>query len=141
MQITPYLLPPQPTFRSGVRTANKNEIHAVRLKYPPLATHGEGAYGCAFPIGLLAAAVNPLVRCIRWGCPWDASTIDISCCCSLPTVMLHRRAFLRHARLIQQYSGATYRNHSYCLQRPRSQRRRNMKSIRFEPTTHRLLDI
>ena len=36
--ITPYLLRPQPTFSSGVRTANKN-IYAVRRKTPfPLRT-------------------------------------------------------------------------------------------------------
>ena len=60
-----------------------------------LATHGESAHGRAFAIGLLAVGVNPPVRCVRWGCPWDALTVDIiSCCYSLSTVMLNCRALL-----------------------------------------------
>ena len=33
------------------------------------ASQREGVYGCASAIALLAAAVTPSVRCIRWGCP------------------------------------------------------------------------
>ena len=44
---------------------------------------------------------------MRWGCPWDASTMDImSCCYPLPTVLLHRRASATTAvRGLQQQQG------------------------------------
>ena len=58
--------------------------------HPPLATHGAGAYGCTSARGLLASAVNPPVRCIRWGVLGYAITMDVSCRYSRPTVTLHR---------------------------------------------------
>ena len=63
-------------------------------------------------------------------------------------LLVHHGASPRHA--LRQYSGANYHDHS-CLQRVRSQIRYfpfslpeengNMKSVGFEPTTHRLLVI
>ena len=68
---------------------------AVRL-FIPCSQHTTGVptteFTSAIFVGLLAAAVNPPGRRIRWGVLGYATTMDVSCCYSLPMAMIHRRA-------------------------------------------------
>ena len=100
------------------------------LKIPRSKNHGQGEYRCTSALGIIAAAVTPPGRSIRWGVLRCVTTMDISCCYSLPTFMIRCRAAPRHR--LHQFSGANYNNHRLCLQRTHSQRRKT-KSARLEP--------
>ena len=66
------------------------------LKFPVRNTR-PGAYNCSSDTGLLTAAATPLAPAYGGGVLRNASTMDISCCYSLPTVMLHRWALVTTA--------------------------------------------
>ena len=84
------------------KTANKKRKYMPFDLKSPLATHDESAVGWGLVTGLSAATVTP--PCKVWGVLGYATTMNISFCYFLPTVLPHHRALATTAvRRLQQW--------------------------------------